>query len=753
MTKNKEKVLHACKAVFVTLTLVMLSLSALAGTESEIDDNQMVTVTYSFGVPYVEKLSIDDNVYDKVVLPGVPSIADPGEPCLPIKGAYILIPKNTQVNKIDVIPSDKIYIGSGFNIEPSGKPVPLSMANLAKPPEPDPRIYDSSDPFPSTLFTEVGTYGYNGYNVLVLSLYPVQYIPIKGELFYFNNITVSVELVKDNNANTLFRGLMNDKLEIIKKVDNPAIVETYIEETTMFLTLNSYDLLILTNDEFKNSFEPLKDVHEANGIATEIKTLEDISMFPDSVTAEDIRDFIRDEYINNGIEYVLIGGDADVVPAKMLWVYGLDEDEADRPYETYMPSDLYYACLDGPYNYDDDAKWGEPTDGEDGGDVDLLAEVYVGRACVGNVVEVEHFVDKTISYIQANDDEYLKDFLLAGESLGNYGIASWGGNYLDQLIDSSTDDGYITVGIPTSSFNINTLYDRDGTWPKSELIDLINNNLHVINHDGHSNYNYNMKMDNADVIDELKNDKYCFIYSHGCNAGGFDRGDCIAEYFTVKSEHGAFAVIMNARYGWFWSYRTDGDSQRFSREFWDAVFGENLPVISMANQDSKEDNLYLIGRSCMRWTYYELNLFGDPVIAFHVSNPPDIPTRPLGPSSGTKDTEYNYTTTTTDIDGDQVFYFWDWGDDKNSGWLGPYNSGETCDASHTWIEKGTYEIRVKAKDEHGIQSGWSDLFSVSMPKNKSIASSFHPLLEKFISQFPLLDQFLRLFFAISLDFQ
>ncbi|ENO12232.1 Propeptide_C25 [Thermoplasmatales archaeon SCGC AB-539-C06] len=113
----------------------------------------------------------------------LPSIADPGEPCLPVKGAYILIPKNTQVSKIDVITSEKIYLGSGFNIEPSSKPVPLSMANLAKPPESNPEIYGSNDPFPGVLFTEGGTYSFRGYDVLVLSLYPVQYIPVKGELF------------------------------------------------------------------------------------------------------------------------------------------------------------------------------------------------------------------------------------------------------------------------------------------------------------------------------------------------------------------------------------------------------------------------------------------------------------------------------------------------------------------------------------------------------------------------------------------
>ena len=62
--------------------------------------------------------------------------------------------------------------------------------------------------------------------------------------------------------------------------------------------------------------------------------------------------------------------------------------------------------------------------------------------------------------------------------------------------------------------------------------------------------------------------------------------------------------------------RTDGKSQRFIREFWDAVFCEEIKVISRANQDSKEDNLWRIDEKYMRYCYYELNYFGDPSIAF-----------------------------------------------------------------------------------------------------------------------------------------
>jgi len=155
----------------------------------------------------------------------------------------------------------------------------------------------------------------------------------------------------------------------------------------------------------------------------------------------------------------------------------------------------------------------------------------------------------------------------------------------------------------------------------------INEGEHIIQHDGHSSYTYNMRMVNDDV-GTLTNTKYCFIYSNGCMSGGFDQDDCIAEYFTAKEEHGAFAGIWNARYGWFWSYNTDGDSQRFVREFWDGVFGENIRSIGMANQDSREDNIYIINRSCIRWTYYELNLFGDPSVALRINNAPDKPAVP-----------------------------------------------------------------------------------------------------------------------------
>ena len=97
---------------------------------------------------------------------------------------------------------------------------------------------------------------------------------------------------------------------------------------------------------------------------------------------------------------------------------------------------------------------------------------------------------------------------------------------------------------------------------------------------------------------------------------------------------------------------------------------------------------------------------------------PNKPSIPAGSSQGKIGEEYAYTCIGTDPDGDQIYYMFDWGDGADSGWIGPYNSGEECSVSHIWNHKDNYEIKVKTKDIHEGESEWSDPLPVSMPKNK-----------------------------------
>lgn len=132
-------------------------------------------------------------------------------------------------------------------------------------------------------------------------------------------------------------------------------------------------------------------------------------------------------------------------------------------------------------------------------------------------------------------------------------------------------------------------------------------------------------------------------------------------------------------------------------------------------------------------------------IAQGENNPPVKPGKPTGPSSGRMGSTYTYKASTTDPDGDQIMYLFDWGDGTNSGWVGPYDSGIECQAKHKWFY-GSYSIKVKARDVPSFEeSAWSDPLPISMPRSRAFSN---PMILKFfellIQRLPILQQILGL---------
>lgn len=120
-----------------------------------------------------------------------------------------------------------------------------------------------------------------------------------------------------------------------------------------------------------------------------------------------------------------------------------------------------------------------------------------------------------------------------------------------------------------------------------------------------------------------------------------------------------------------------------------------------------------------------------------LNKPPLKPNKPAGPTKGKTGVTLTFSTNTSDPDGNQVFYMWDWGDGNQSIWMGPYKSDEIINASWNWTEKEIYQIKVKAKDSHDYESEWSDSLNVSMPrlktiKNKILLSLFDRIVNIFL---------------------
>lgn len=117
--------------------------------------------------------------------------------------------------------------------------------------------------------------------------------------------------------------------------------------------------------------------------------------------------------------------------------------------------------------------------------------------------------------------------------------------------------------------------------------------------------------------------------------------------------------------------------------------------------------------------------------------PPDTPLI-QGPTTGKINTELTYTLKTTDPDQDSIYFYIDWGDGQKDIWLGPYQSNESIEITHTYQNEGTYEIRVKAKDQIGLESQYTTL-QVTMPKNKWFI--YHPILRFFLNHPAILQIF------------
>jgi hypothetical protein len=139
-----------------------------------------------------------------------------------------------------------------------------------------------------------------------------------------------------------------------------------------------------------------------------------------------------------------------------------------------------------------------------------------------------------------------------------------------------------------------------------------------------------------------------------------------------------------------------------------------------------------------------LSNWSAPLTISVVNTPPDTPGKPSGPTKVRRKREVNFTTNTTDFNGDPVYFMWDWGDGNVTKWLGPYNPGEDCVQSHSWEKRGDYKIRVKAKDTYGDESDWSEPLEIKVRLFKGLNAILLSFLERHPRIFPILRFLLEL---------
>jgi hypothetical protein len=599
---------------------IVLSLMLLAGLAGLLAD---VVNTYTLSAPEVKT----SGAYSLVKLPGAQTYGVPGQPDLPWFGTKLLLPIGEEAVDIEVKLSGPQSYTLSNPIAPIQPQYPLSWEQLPNPVGPDPAIYGSDSLYPLIAHNGVNTQFLSGHPINFSAICPFTYDPLDNELIFYRNLTVRIITSPTARASVATQLLKQDSHtagRLLESVDNQSQVTRYDTRES------GYDYVIIHDQAKLAQWQPFQALYESRGMNVLMKSVQDItSQFTGVDTQEKIRNFIISLYAGNPLKHVLLAGDTDVIPHRGFYVNMGTGSEVDAD----IPADMYYSCLDGTWNSDNDNLWGEHME------TDLAPELSIGRFCYNTDDEIANFINKTSSYLNEPVVSEATSTLFVGEWL--WDGPTWGGDYMDEMIGGSSANGYTTVGVPTS-WSIGTLYDRTygyaDAWDGNQLRPLLSNGPALVNHLGHSATTYTMRLSNNQVTPTTitnngDNHNFSIVFTQGCYSGSFDNretnpgqytSDCITEKFTSIST-AAVAMIAHSRYGWGMQGSTDGASQHIHREYIDAIFGEGIRELGFTLSDSKLDNIpYIQNTPVMYWVTYETNLIGDPGLMVWGNTPQQI---------------------------------------------------------------------------------------------------------------------------------
>lgn len=495
----------------------------------------------------------------------------------------------------------------------------------------------------------LGADGYrHGYHLVSVEIYPVRRVEATGEILARVGGTVVLDLGPRQRAVQIadrqrheprWRASVEERLasevrnpEALRGYDLPRTMPTATEvpvavSKTPSLASSPVEVLIITNEAMRPEFQRLADHRTKLGDPALVVTLEEIlANYRHGLDlSETIRKYIIDAYTKWGTDYVLLGGDAEVIPPRYA-----SSTFYPPGGQTYVPADLYYSCLDGNWNDDGDAIFGEPfINSIDVGDfVDFDPELSVGRATVQTLTEAQVFVDKVLEYEIPQNVGYQSSILFASEVLfpqdwqPGDGIQLDGAVFSEEINDSLTCDQY---GSWTSyrSYQNYTAYPGSVPETKADVLAQLNSgNYGVFNHIGHGFY-FNMSVgDNnivvADADGLINGPNYFVLYALNCSSGAFDF-NCLMERFLLNPTGGSVASIGSSRAAF------PNASNKYQQDFYRAWLCKQLPRLGDIMNDSRvayTGNTFW--NTSDRWTHLCYSLLGDPSMRVWATRPRDV---------------------------------------------------------------------------------------------------------------------------------
>ena len=491
-----------------------------------------------------------------------------------------------------------------------------------------------SYPDKNVLFT--GTHMMDGYKYLSFVVCPFRYNAEKKSLYLKQNFSLHLNL-----KSTYSKGSSGSKghnmRDIVKDMTiNGNEIETLYPNLTKTATSTEttiYKYIIVTNEALKPVFEKLAHWKTMKGVKSKVITVEDCyDAYPNFSPQLAIKTVLANYYYNNGMEYTLLAGDTDVVPAQICYLPHWTKDTYDTP------ADLYYSCLDSCFSWDSN---GNNVYAELNDNIDLNPEFIITRCSVSTLSEAEIFVNRIIEYESfPKTDGWENNMLSCGNILYNTTIkdnivisdSQYQGEYVyENAVQPYWNGLFFELFDTYSNHPDGANYDATGDHFQTEL----GKGYTFVDEFSHAWANKwgfleNWTLYKLDKASSLVNNGYSIITTISCYSNAFDKistdfpdeteyyTTCLSESFMRNPNSGILAYFGSSREGWSTtSYYFDEKFYEYLLSSNDKQFGRAAMLAKNALIPQTQPSYY----NYYRWLIMALNPLGDPEMPIFIQTP------------------------------------------------------------------------------------------------------------------------------------
>jgi hypothetical protein len=383
---------------------------------------------------------------------------------------------------------------------------------------------------------------------------------------------------------------------------SPGLAAPFAPTLTPSLSGSPVEGIILTADSLAASFQPLADFHTRTGHPTVVRTLGAIrAEDPRSIDlAQAIRTFLTRARTLWGTEWVLLGGDHDLIPLRTV--------EVDFAGPEEIPTDAYYSDLDGTWDGNGNGVFGELADS-----LDMEPDLLVGRMPVETRAEAAEQVAKLLRYRRAPPIAPASKHLLLAEVLFPRDWTPGQSVQVDGAVQAESIRAHLPSCVTADRYYENqTRYPGSLLLTKASALSALARGYAVVQAIGHGSRSQiavgNELLTLGDLATLSSGDSAALWVASNCASAAVDF-DSFAEALLRKPSGGAIAYVGATRDAWA------GVSETVAETVTRAAVpeaGAGVPLGRAVDAARRALLPAAQGESTQRWGYFETILLGDP---------------------------------------------------------------------------------------------------------------------------------------------